>query len=135
MMNTDFIYNKTCSLFSQPYLDTYNQCYKNIVTINLLPKGPLIKFIRKIKLSPLSTFSQPSPCNTYKQYAYAILSINGGCNSGNLMTVDEVPDLISYLVSNGYTVDTSITKMFNQSDIQFQTNNSNKLICFITYNN
>ena len=51
------------------------------------------------------------------------------------MTVDEVPDLISYLVSNGYTVDTSITKMFNQSDIQFQTNNSNKLICFITYNN
>ena len=134
-MNSDRLFSKTCSLFSQPYLDTYNQCYKNIVTINLIPKGPLNRFVRKIKLSPLSTFKQPSPCSTYKPCAYALLSINGNCNYGDLMTVDEVPDLISFLVSNGYTVDTSITKMFNQSDIQFQTNNSNKLICFITYNN
>jgi len=134
-MNSDRLFSKTCSLFSQPYLDTYNQCYKNIVTINLIPKGPLNRFVRKIKLSTLSTFKQPSPCSTYKPCAYALLSINGNCNCGDLMTVDEVPDLISFLVSNGYTVDTSITKMFNQSDIQFQTNNSNKLICFITYNN
>ena len=27
---------KTVTLFSQPYLDKYNQCYKNIVTINLM---------------------------------------------------------------------------------------------------
>jgi hypothetical protein len=51
------------------------------------------------------------------------------------MTVDEVPNLISFLVSTGYTVDTSITKMLNQSDIRFDTNIGNKLICFITYNN
>jgi hypothetical protein len=50
------------------------------------------------------------------------------------MSVDEVPTLISFLVSNGYTVDTSITKMFNDSDIRFDTNTGNKLICFITYN-
>ena len=29
---------KTVSLFSQPYLDTYNKCYKNIVVINLMPQ-------------------------------------------------------------------------------------------------
>jgi len=50
------------------------------------------------------------------------------------MDVNEVPDLISFLVSSGYSVDTSITKMFNTSEIRFDTNNSNKLICFVTYN-
>lgn len=126
--------NKTCSIFSQPYLDTYNQCYKNIVTINLPPKGPLGKYVRRIKLNPLSTFKQPGPCNPEQKCVLALLSFEDNCSCGNYMTVNEVPNLISYLVSNGYSVDTSITKMFFQSDISFDTNNSNKLICFITYN-
>jgi len=50
------------------------------------------------------------------------------------MVVDEVPDLISYLVMNGYSVDTSITKMLNTSEIRFDNNLGNKLICFVTYN-
>ena len=64
----------------------------------------------------------------------------GGCNRGcgktgsDLMVVDEIPDLISYLVSNGYSVDTSITKMFNTSEVRFNSNTGNKLICFVTYN-
>jgi hypothetical protein len=132
---------KTVSLFSQPYLDTYNQCYKNIVVVNLLPKGPLADLVRFVKFPPLSEFKTPGPCSPIKQCGYALMSL-GGCSMGcgkfgsgeNLMVVDEVPDLISFLVSNGYTVDTSITKMFNQSEIRFDTNLGNKLICFVTYN-
>jgi len=129
---------KTVSLFSQPFLDTYNQCYKNIIVINLKPKGPLADLVRFVKFPPLSEFKQPGPCSHIKQCGYALLSLDT-CSTGcgkfgdNLMVVDEVPTLISYLVSNGYTVDTSITKMFNQSDIRFDTNIGNKLICFITY--
>ena len=130
---------KTISLFSQPYLDTYNQCYKNIVVVNLKPQGPLGDFVRFVKFPPLSEFKQPGSCSPLKDCGYAIMSL-GGCNTGcgkfgsDLMVVDEVPNLISYLVSNGYSVDTSITKMFNDSDIRFDTNTGNKLICFITYN-
>lgn len=130
---------KTVSLFSQPFLDTYNQCYKNIVVVNLLPEGPLADIVRLVKFPPLSEFKQPGPCSPLKQCGYALMSL-GGCNMGcgkfgeDLMVVDEVPNLISYLVSNGYTVDTSITKMLNQSEIRFDTNTGNKLICFITYN-
>ena len=129
---------KTFSLFSQPYLDTYNQCYKNIVVINLPPQGPLANLIKFVKFPPLSEFKQEGPCNTLKQCGYALMSFNGcsmGCgkNGSDLMVVDEIPNLISYLVSNGYSVDTSITKMFNNSDIRFDTNNGNKLICFATY--
>jgi len=130
---------KTVSLFSQPYLDTYNQCYKNIVVVNLKPQGPLGEFVRLTKFPPLSEFKQPGPCSPLKDCGYAITSLDTcstGCGKfGNdLMVVDEVPNLISYLVSNGYSVDTSITKMFNASDIRFDTNTGNKLICFITYN-
>ena len=131
---------KTVSLFSQPYLDTYNQCYKNIVVVNLLPQGPLRDIVRRVNFPPLSEFKQPGPCSPpLKLCGYALTSL-GGCNMGcgkngeNLMVVDEVPDLISYLVSNGYKVDTSITKMLNTSEIRFDANTGNKLICVITYN-
>lgn len=130
---------KTVSLFSQPYLDTYNQCYKNIVVVNLKPQGPLGDLVRFVKFPPLSEFKQPGPCNPLNDCGYALMSLTGcdyGCSGkfgSDLMVVDEVPTLISYLVSNGYTIDTSITKMFNTSDIRFDTNLRNKLICFITY--
>ena len=130
---------RTVSLFSQPFLDTYNQCYKNIVVVNLKPQGPLADLVRFVKFPPLSEFKQPGPCSTIKQCGYALMTL-GTCSTGcgkfgsDLMVVDEVPTLISYLASNGYTIDTSVTKMFNQSDIRFDTNTGNKLICFITYN-
>lgn len=133
------ISQKTVSLFSQPYLDTSNQCYKNIVVVNEKPQGPLGHLVRFIKFPKLSEFKQQSSCIPLKDCGYALMSLyacNDGIlkNSDNLMIVDEIPNLISYLVSNGYSVDTSITKMFNQSDIRFDTNTGNKLICFITYN-
>lgn len=128
--------SKTVSLFSQPYLDKYNQCYKNIVVVNLMPQGPLANIVRFVNFPPLSEFKQPGHCSPLKQCGLALMTLDGcitsrGCD---LMSVDEVPTLISFLVSNGYTVDTSITKMFNDSDIRFDTNTGNKLICFITYN-
>jgi hypothetical protein len=130
---------KTVSLFSQPYLDTYTQCYKNIVVLNLKPQGPLVDLVKFVNFPRLSEFKQPGPCSPIKQCGYALMSL-GTCSTGcgkfgnDLMTVDEIPTLISYLVSNGYTVDTSITKMFYQSEIRFDTYTGNKLICFITYN-
>lgn len=136
---------KTVSLFSQPYLDKYSQCYKNIVVVSHMPKGPLSELVRLVQFPPLSEFKQPGPCSPYKTCGYALLSLDyRGCSgfsnygyskcSNDLMVVDEVPTLISFLLENGYSVDTSITKMFYQSDIRFDTNTGNKLICFVTYN-
>ena len=127
------IESKTVSLFSQPYLDTYNQCYKNIVVVNLPPQGPLADLVVRVNFPPLSEFKQPGPCTPLKQCGLALVSLDGQFNNG-LMDVNEVPNLISFLVSNGYTVDTSITKMFNDSEISFNANTGNKLICFVTYN-
>lgn len=127
---------KSFSLFSQPYLDRINNCYKNIVVINLIPKGPLADIVKFIHFPPLSEFKQDSPCNNIKKCGYVLSSLDGCNNQGcdNLMVVDEIPNLMSYLMENGYTVDTSITKMFNQSEIRVDTNTGNKLICYVTYN-
>ena len=136
---TPFAGAKTFSLFSRPYLDRYNKCYKNIVVTNLPPQGPLSEFVSRIQFPPLSEFKYPGPCGHLRQCGLALLSLGGYCNvgcgkTGDLMVTDEIPDLISYLVSAGYTVDTSITKMLNNSDIRFDTTDGNKLICFVTYN-
>ena len=120
--------SKTVSLFTQPYLDKINQCYKNIVVINMRPQGPLAEYVKIMKFPPLSEFKQKS---NKKECGLYLLSFY---DNDKMMEVDEVPNLISYLVSNGYTVDTSITKMFNSSDISFDTEQGKKLICFITYN-
>lgn len=132
---------KTVTLFSQPFLDTFNQCYKNIVTINMIPQGPLAQLVRRVQFPPLSQFKQPGPCSRINNCGLALTTLNGfynnnNCNKNcsNLMIVDEVPNLMSYLLSNGYTINTSITKMLNTSDIRFETENANKIICLVTYN-
>lgn len=125
--------SKSFALFSQPYLDRVNQCYKNIVVINNSPAGPLANYVKRIQFPILSPFKQSGPCSPIDKCGLALTSITNNCCCGELMTVDEVPDLMTYLITNGYKVDTSLTKMFNASDIRFQTNNANKLICFVTY--
>ena len=124
---------KSVSLFSQPYLDKYKQCYKNIITVNLQPQGPLGQIVRRIQLYPLSPFKQPTYCEKNVGCGLALQSLNTCYNGCELMSVDEIPDLLSYLMSNGYTVDTKITNMLNTSNYQFDMNTGKKLICFITY--
>jgi len=117
----------TYTLFSQVYLDNYNQCYKNIITCNVPPKGPLEHILRRVIFYPLSTFKQPGHRQTC---GIGFASIANSCH---LMTTCEIPELFSFLLANGYTIDTSITNMLHDSDIQIGTNDSKKMICFITY--
>lgn len=124
-------------LSSKPYL--FGCEYDNIITINILPRGPLAKIVRQInfsnnKLSDFSTYENTCRCG------YALLSLRGtgiygitNCNSRkkhHFMTADEIPDLFSFLLSNEYKIDTSLTKMMNSSNIQINMNN---IIGFITY--
>lgn len=138
------MYN-TISLFSQPYYDPCSQCYLNIITMNLPPRGPLLKLTRRVKIYPLSHFKTPGNCTRLQTCGLGLRSLrflpefDNGFNRNNnyscsdLMTLDEIPDLFSFLLANGYSVDTKITRMMNESSIRFKTNNSNELIALITY--
>lgn len=118
--------NKITTITSQPFYDEYRQCYKNILTVNNVPGGPLNKFVRKIKFPRLSPFQVPGPCTPIPKCGLALISYN---NCG-LMTPDDIPDLIAFLLSNGYQLETQITNMLNQSELKL----TNKKIAFtITY--
>ena len=118
----------TFLLSSRPYLDPYNydQSYKNIVIINGIPRGPLRTLVRRIQFLPLSKFKEPYG----DKCGLALRSLRGGhC----FMSVDEVPELFSFLLSRGYKIDTSLTKMTILTDIRFHTSNANKMIAFVSY--
>uniref|UniRef100_A0A6C0E5Q4 Uncharacterized protein n=1 Tax=viral metagenome TaxID=1070528 RepID=A0A6C0E5Q4_9ZZZZ len=128
------------TLTTQPYLDTVSQCYKNIIMINRIPEGPLKYYVQRIQLRPLSSFQcYQNACDPLQKCGLALSSISShlsynNCQLGNkcnmLMTPNEIPDLFSFLVSNGYRIDTSITKMMNNSDIRLSNKN---ILCFFTY--
>ena len=134
---------KTFTITSQPFYDQYNQCYKNIMMVNVEPCGPIRRIVRRIKLPRLSVFQREGPCNPFLKCGLALQTLYGtqynsnnytGCcklNSGcNLMTPDEIPDLITFLISNGYQIETQITNMLNQSDIKLT---NRKLAFTVTY--
>jgi hypothetical protein len=128
-------YNNSYLLSSRPYL--FGCEYGNIITINLFPKGPLRKIVRQVNFSN-NRLSEFTELNEYgNKCGYALLSLRGtgggygsGRNNHRFMTANEIPDLFSFLISNGYKIDTSLTKMMNSSNIQIDTNN---IIAFITY--
>lgn len=114
-------------LSSMPYLDQYNKCYKNILTINNEPNGPLKAMVRRINPPKLSVFQQQSACCPCQTCYYAIKSFH---SPHELLCLDEIPQLFNFLLLNNYTIDNSLTKLMTNSSIKM----SNQLLCFITYN-
>jgi len=118
----------TYTLSVQPYLDQHNKCYRKILTINAKPTGPLAQYIKQINAPKLSPFKEPSACCPSNNCLLAITNINcNGCSS-DLMCVDDIPNLFSFLSLNGYTIDTGLTKLMQKSDIRL----NNDLLCFIS---
>jgi predicted lipase len=125
-------YPTSYMISTQVYLDPYDQQYRNIVIINLMPEGPLKRFVRRAQMPLLSPFSSSSS-SSYSQRntcVFALTNLRGRFSRDNFMCDTEIPDLFSFLMSNGYKIDTSLTKMMNSSDFRL---NNNKIICFITY--
>jgi hypothetical protein len=118
----------TYTLSVQSYLDQHNKCYRKILTINTKPTGPLSEHIKQINAPKLSSFKEASVCCPSNNCMFAITNINcNGC-SNDLMCVDDIPNLFSFLSLSGYTIDTSLTKLMQKSDVRL----NNDLLCFIS---
>lgn len=125
---------KTFTITSQSFYDRYNQSYQNILTVNAEPCGPIRKIVKRIQFPKLSPF-QVDECSprcglalkslrteyNYNQY----YKRNVGCRGNNcdLMTPDEIPDLMTFLLGNGYQIETQITNMLNQSAVKLNNKN------------
>ena len=138
------VYVHTYSILSVPFYDARQQQYTKILCINAVPvAGALatrVKTVRPPRLSGLSSAS--GPCNSSNNNcihaltrAHGISGSGGGCGS-DYMTPDELPELFAFLASNGYTVDTALTKLAakHQSGGGCCGNgtNANSLVCLIS---
>lgn len=137
----------TFSLYLEPFLNTYYQTYQNIITLNTMPCGPLSEMVTLMNTARLSTFQtsyiNKSNCKyVLLRYPAESLGIRSGVcrNIDAFMGVDDIPMILGYLVSSGYKVDTSLTKMLFQSRInnngvsETQFSGDRKLICMATFN-
>lgn len=110
-----------------PYYDRLNQCYKNILSVNSIPNGPLGRLIRRIEYNKLSPFQQDGPCHKYDKCKYAII---GGDKYCEFMKPEQIYDLTSFLLSNGYQIENQLTNTLNNSQIKIPRN---KPLYVVTY--
>ena len=117
------------SLVGAPFYDEINQCYKKIIRINKFPSGPLQQIVKRVRSTRLSQFDVFSySCGTNAFNPPCIFVVCNPLSPHQFLTADELPELMSFLIDNGYKIDTSITKMLMKSNVK----PSNDLICYIS---
>ena len=126
---------RTYMISSETFLNRCSENYRNIVTINIPPLGPLAKYVVRLQMPRLSHFGleHHEPC------ALALTSFRVGNNSFNqnyingsgnfsrgLLYDDEIGDLFSFLLGNGYTIDTKLTNMMNANSTRSRRNKASR---------
>jgi hypothetical protein len=128
----------TYSILSVPFYDVMQQQYIKILCINAVPvAGALAARVKTVRPPRLSGLCGITPGGNANGCIHAILT---GV-PGNYMTPDQLPELFAFLLTNGYTVDTALTKLAakHQSGGGGCGNgpngtNANSLVCLISYN-
>ena len=143
----------TFVLYLEPVLNTYYKTYQNIITLSMMPSGPLADMVTMIQLPKLSPFQEMGVFSdpmlsrglgcmyVLLRYPKSVCGISGniGKNNDYFMGADDIPSVLSYLKTNGYQIDISLTKMLFQGPVkiggisEFRFSGERKMICFATF--
>ena len=96
---------ETNIIYSQIYYDSFNSCYKRILTLDRMPSGPLSAITKRLVAPKLSEFKQSTPCCPAERCIFALQG------DDLLLTIEDSAFLITYLATNGYTINTSLTEL------------------------
>jgi len=148
-MESPFSQNSTFVLYLEPVYNSFLQTYQNIITLNVMPQGPLRNMVTHCQFPKLSPFQEPNAtfdpmmnC-VYVLLRFPVSQIGSGYgafkHASNLMGADDIPSVFSYLQSQGYKVDTSLTSMLQDgrvivggvSDKRYSGNR--KMIAMVSY--
>jgi hypothetical protein len=91
-----------------------------------MPTGPLTAIAKNVTFNKLSPFDVNSNTCPRPNCVIGITKIN---DYNELMCIDDLPNLFEYLMNNGYTIDTSITKVLQKTNVKMW----GELICAIQY--
>jgi hypothetical protein len=115
---------------SMSFYNSIDQCYTKVLTLDRMPcdDSPLHTLTKKIQLPKLSPFKQTTCCEPIQTCGIVLLCPN---DLTQYASIHDIPLVFSWLTQNNFTIDTSITNMLNQSDV----NMKNPIVCFITQKN
>lgn len=141
-MESPFDNNSTIVFYLEPILNPYNNVYQNVITLSCMPEGPLKDLVVTKSFPKLSPFQQ-GPTTHRDQCMYVLSrypkqSMSFHMGNETFMNGEDVPSLLSYLSTNGYKVESDLTRLIFDSNIKNTTNNSQryrKLICYATFRN
>jgi hypothetical protein len=99
--------------------------YKNILTINKMPQGPMAQITRRLNIEPrrISAFRAP---NEQHNCVYALYN----SDNNEPWTVNELPDFFTFCQANNYKVETELTQMLNKNTTQLKN-----VLCYISLQN
>jgi hypothetical protein len=86
-----------------------DKCYRKVLTINKVPDGPLASIVKTIGREKVSVFKQTcSPCAKNDGCMNVILNPS---DKSEYLFEEDLAELITFIVENGYTVDTKLSKL------------------------
>ena len=138
--------NSIITMYLEPILHPFFQTYVHIITLSSTPQGPLADMVKLIQFPKLSPFQQlgrlasPFSSCTFALLRYPTHSPNSSIKFNDaLMTNEDIPSVFSYLTSNGYTIEQSLSQMMFDSPVQIggvstqRVSGNKKMICMFTY--
>ena len=117
----DTVSNKTFALYIETILEPVTHEYKSVVSLDIMPDGPISECVFQAKHQELSQFKYPysTTCRYY---------LTKYPSTKTYMERDDIPKIYSYLEANGYTINTSLTRLYRHNN-----SNTKELMCVVKY--
>ena len=125
---------ETYTVYLEPFLNTYYKEYQNILTVDRAPGGAIGAYLKRVNapvLSPFNTF--PSALSPVNNCLCAFVRNPNGFtmkNNNPFLNERDIPSLLSFLRTNGYSVDMETVKIMNKAGVQ--STDSKRMICVFT---
>jgi hypothetical protein len=125
---------ETYTVYLEPFLNTYYKEYQNILTVDRTPGGAIGAYVKRVNapvLSPFNTF--PSALSPVNNCLCAFVRNPNGFtmkNNNPFLNERDIPSLLSFLRTNGYSVDMETVKIMHKAGVQ--STGDKRMICVFT---
>ena len=116
------------TLSSQTIYDNVTEQYMNIYVFDRKPGGDLANIVRSLHVPKLSPFQDVhhNRCGS----SSCIYAVYNPDQPSELLCIDDIATLFSWLMQKNYTIDTALSQMMNESRVKFKK----RFVCFIKKN-
>ncbi len=126
------------SMYLEPILDPVSKTYYDVITLSTKPLGPLSPFVRQVSFPKLSEFRGNDLRNSclyvllrdndvFRSMSYSHSCCSSSCK---YMIREDISEIFSFLVSNGYVIEEELTRVTSRLYCS-----SRQFICMFSYVN